>query len=320
MKKLGFVLLLGFVVCYLGFSLVGCANLSNFSFSSRANTALTSNSLIAASALRAQGITIAGTAESGNWLITPSRISGKIMSVVLPIATEEDDGLTPFGHGRPDIAPADSVLYDFDLSEVTTLTKESVSLKDSSVGGQCNQIILMFGYFDVEFDQDGTSKKLRFCYGDADPYVRGDKLLYNPSGEATGSFYWYSSTEGFVIETSSRPADACVNAYVRDFSDPIRPVMHYYMLGANLRDNTDYDGVEKDYITIDPTVVEENNLSFTVDFDVLNAVIFTGVSSEADYGALSDAELIEKFDMKQNTSGWGETELYCSITFEVTPK
>jgi hypothetical protein len=107
---------------------------------------------------------------------------------------------------------------------------------------------------------------------------------------------------------------------VKEFSDPVRPNMHYYLLGAQLRNNTDYDGVLKDYITLSRSLVEDNDLTFTVDFDVQNAVVFSNVSSEAGFNALTDAQLIEKFDMKQNVSAWSESNLYCSITFEATPK
>ncbi|MFH1541684.1 MAG: hypothetical protein ABIE84_01165 [bacterium] len=317
----------GLTFAFIGLLIVGClllvnscASLANFSFASRGTTSLTSNSLAAASALRAQGITIAGTAEGGNWYITPTKISGKILSVVLPFADEEDDGLTPFGAGRPDIAPAESELFDFDLSNVTTLTKESITLKDTSVGGDVNQILLIFGYFDVEFLQGTTTKKLRFCYGDTAPYLRGDLLLYNPTGEATGSYYWYSSTEGFVIESGTRPSDAVTNNLVATFQDDIRPNMHYYMLGANLVNCTDHDGTIKDGLTIPATLVEENNLAFTVDFDVENSVYFYNVASDSAFQALTDAQLIQKFDMKQNVSDWGDTGLECSITFEAVPK
>lgn len=297
----------------------GCASLKTFFNSS--DTSLVSNSLVAVSALRAQGVTFVGTREGDDWLITPTKIGGKVLSVVLPVNGQEDEGIVPFGAGRPDIAPAQSDLYDFDLSQVTTLHKDVIGLKPGFVGGTCEVIILLFGYFDVEFEHGSTTKEVRFVYGDTDPYLRGDKLLlYNASGGAAGEFCWYSSTEGFVSETGTRPADAIYNYYVKTFSDPVRPNMHYYMLGAMLTNNTDYDGTKRNYITLSRTLVENNNLAFTVDFDVRNAVKFVGVSSDAEFNALTDAQLIDKFDMKQNTSHWDDSQLYCSITFEATPK
>ena len=299
----------------------GCASLSSFSFMSSSTTSLTSSSLAEARQLRARGITIAGTVEGGNYLLTPTSITGEIMSVVLPIAGEADEGLTPFGHFRPDIAPANSVLYPFDLNVTTTLESDNVSLKPGAAGGQCNQILLMFGYFDVEFTQDTETKIVRFCYGDADPYVRGDKLLKNADGASTGSFYWYDTTaEAFIIESGTRPDYPAVNTFVRDYTDEIRPEMHYYLLGGQLVNNTDYDGTTQDYITLTNTLIEDRNLSFTIDFDVQNVVVMTGVTSEADFDALTDAQLIDKFDMKQNVSDWGNTELYCSIVYTSTPK
>jgi hypothetical protein len=150
--------------------------------------------------------------------------------------------------------------------------------------------------------------------------LRGDKLLYNANSATTNKFYWYSSSEGFVSETASRPADAEYNYYVKTFSDPVRPNMHYYMLGAKLRNNTDYDGVKKEYITLSKAIVEDYNLLFRVDFDVQNAVKFLNITSEAEFQTLTDAQLVQKFDMKQNTASWGNTGLYCSITFEATKK
>ncbi|MEK7377025.1 MAG: hypothetical protein AABZ57_07710, partial [Candidatus Margulisiibacteriota bacterium] len=304
--------------CVLGV-LIGCAKLTNYLNGS--NTSLTSNSLSTANLMRSMGMTVAGSREGSNWLITPKKISGKIMSVVFPVGGSEDEGVVPFGSGRPDIAPANSILYDFDLSSTTTLRKEIISLKPGFKGGKCNGILLMFGYFDVEFLQGTSAKKIRFVYGDSDPYVRGDKLLYNANGAATGKFYWYdTSAENFVIETAVRPAAPFVNTFVRDYSDPIRPNMHYYLLGAQLKNNVDYDHSVKNYITLDRPVVEDTELFFTVDFDVQNCVVFTGAASEAEFNGLSDAQLLQKFDMKQNVSDWRDSNLYCSVSFEAVSK
>lgn len=312
-------LLTSAVLLTIGLALfLGCASLQNFLSGSTTN--LTSSSLAAAAALRAQGITISGTREGSNWLITPTKISGKILSLVLPVNGQEDEGIVPFGQGRPDIAPAQSTLYDFDLSQVTSLYTPIVGLKPGYSGGTCSQIILLFGYFDVEFLQGSIAKKIRFCYGDTTPYVRGDKLLYNANGAATGKYYWYSTTEGFVSETADRPSNAVANAYVRDFSDPIRPAMHYYMLGAQLRNNTDYDGAVRNTVNLGKNIVEDHVLTFTINFDVQNAVLFSNVTSEAAFLALSDAGLIQQFDMEQNTSSWSQSQLYCSITFESRSK
>ncbi|MDI6731264.1 MAG: hypothetical protein QME05_01610 [Candidatus Margulisbacteria bacterium] len=315
MKKI----LIGIIFSAIGLMILfGCASLQTFLSGSTTN--LTSSSLAAASALRAQGITIAGTREGNNWLETPTKISGKILSIVLPVNGQEDEGIVPFGSGRPDIAPAQSTLYDFDLSQVTALHSPCISLKPGYTGGTCSQILMMFGYFDVEFTQGSTAKKIRFVYGATTPYERGDKLIYNPNGATTNQYYWYSSVEGFVIETATRPADAAVNTFVRDFSDPVRPVMHYYLLGAQLRNNTDYDGEVRNTISLVKNNVEDRVLTFTVNFDVQSCVVFTDVASEAAFQALTDAELIQKFDMKQNVSQWQSSNLYCSISFESRSK
>jgi hypothetical protein len=299
--------------------IAGCSSIANYL--NGADTSLKSTSLAAASMLRSMGITVAGTKEGSNWTLTPSKISGKVMSVVLPSNGEEDKGIVPFGSGRPDIAPANSDLYDFDLSAVTKLHNSCIGIKPGFKGGQANQILLMFGYFDVVFPHNGSDRTIRFVYGDTNPYVRGDKLLKNADGATNNKYYWYNTSGGvFVAETATRPSSPCANAFVRDFSDPIRPVMHYYMLGAQLRNCIDYDGSRHNYITLNKSVIEDNELSFTVDFDVANAVVFTSCTTEAEYNALSDEELIQKFDMKQNASRWSSSELYCSISFEATPK
>lgn len=302
------------------FFVYGCANLASFSFESTSATSLTSSSLAEARRLRAEGITIAGTLENGNWAITPDEISGEVMSIVLPISGEADEGITPFGENRPDIAPANTTLYPFDLGVVTTL-EGTCSLKSGAVGGPCEQILLIFGYFDVTFDQGSDTKTIRFCYGDADPYVRGDKLIYNADGATTNAFYWYNtSAEAFVIETGTRPNSPEANAIVRDFTDPIRPVMHYFSIGAQLENCTDHDGSTRDYITLTNNLIEDRNLSFTVDFNVQNAVVFTGITSQASFEALTDAELLAAFDMKQNVEEWGNSDLYCSIIYTSTAK
>lgn len=308
------VLFLSAVVAF-----AGCASIKNYL--AGATTSLTSTSLAAASAMRAMGITIFGTAEGSNWAITPTKISGKVMSVVLPVEEAEDEGIVPFGSGRPDIAPANSVLYDFDLSQTTRLHADSIGLKPGFRGGKAQQILLLFGYFDVVFDHNGSSRKIRFVYGDTTPYTRGDKLLYNANGATDDKYYWYNtSATTFVSESQTRPSSPCANAYVRDFTDPVRPQLHYYMLGAQLRNCLDYDGARHDYITLNKGNLEDCDSYFTVDFDILNAVVFTGVSSEAAFNALTDAQLIEKFDMKQNTSRWQSSGLYCAISYEARAK
>ena len=313
-KKITFLALLGLVII-----IAGCASLKSFMAGS--TTSLTSSSIQAANALRAAGVTVFGSAEGSNWVLTPTKISGKIMSVVFTVNGQEDEGIVPFGSGRPDIAPAQSTLYDFDLSNITVLQKDTVGLKPGYVGGQSTQMILLFGYFDVTFLQGATTKKIRFCYGDSTPYVRGDKLMYNPSGEATNKYYWYDTLGGtFVSETGTRPSSPEANAFVRDFTDPIRPNAHYYNVGVLLRNNRDYDGTTKSYISLLKSVVEDRSLSFRVDFDLGNAVVFTNVTSEAAFNALSDIQLLQKFDMKQNTARWQDTGLYCSVSFESTPK
>ncbi|MFA6549260.1 MAG: hypothetical protein WCT39_04940 [Candidatus Margulisiibacteriota bacterium] len=313
-KKIIYLSLLGLVIV-----IAGCASLKTFLSGSTTN--LTSSSIQAANVLRAAGVTVFGTAEGSNWVITPSKISGKIMSVVFTVNGQEDEGIVPFGNGRPDIAPAQSTLYDFDLSHTTVLQKDVVGLKPGFVGGQSNQMILLFGYFDVEFLQGTTTKKIRFCYGDSTPYVRGDKLMYNPSGEVAGKYYWYDTIGGtFVSESSTRPSSPEVNTNVKNFTDPIRPNAHYYNVGVMLRNNRDYDGTIKSYISLLKSLVEDRSLSFTVDFDLGNAVVFNSVTSEAAFNALTDVQLLQKFDMKQNTARWQDTGLYSSVSFESTPK
>lgn len=301
------------------FLVMGCAKLTTFL--SGSNTSLTSTSLAQAQALRAMGITILGSREGSNYLITPDKISGKVLSIVLPVNGQEDEGIVAFGRGRPDIAPAESTLYDFDLSQSTRLHTDVVGFKPGYKGGQCTQIIMLFGYFDVRFKQNNVEKIIRFCYGDSTPYKRGDKLMYNPSGEVTGKFYWYDTIAGtFVSESSTRPTSPEVNTLVKNFSDPVRPNLVYYMLGALLRNNKDYDGTTKSYISLDRKVIEDKDLSFTVDFNVDNSVIFTGITSEAEFIALNDSQLIQKIDMKQNVSAWRNSGLYCSISFEATDR
>lgn len=311
-------IIVGFVlVLAVGIAIVGCGSLKNYL--TGANTSLTSTSLSAANALRAMGITIAGTMEGSNWLITPDKISGEIMSIVIPVGGSEDEGIVAFGSGRPDLAPANSTLYPFDLSRSTRLHTDVVGLKPGYKGGKAAQIILLFGYFDVEFKQGTANKKIRFVYGDTGSYKRGDKLMYNPSGEAAGKFYWYDTVAGRFTDT--RPSSPCANSYVQTFSDPVRPTLHYYMLGATLEGCTDYDGTRGAYITLNRSVIEDSDLSFTVDFNVRNAVMFTTCTSSAEFEALTDTQLIQKFDMKQNTrDGWRDTGLSCAISFEANPK
>jgi hypothetical protein len=162
---------------------------------------------------------------------------------------------------------------------------------------------MLFGYFDASFTHNSTTREVRMVYGNTGDYVRGDKLL-----KVGGVWKWYDTVGGTF--TTTRPSSPSAVALVRDFSDPVRPNMVYYMLGATLSSP----------LTFSNQLIDNNTLNISVDFAFNNAVTFTNVTSEATYNALSDADLIQKFDMKQNVSNWSNPGITCNASMTSTPK
>lgn len=281
------------------------------------NTDLTSSRFSAA--LSAAGVISAtGTAEGGFWKLTPNKITGKVASVLFPIANTVDEGAVVYGSYRPDLLKANADLYDFDLSEITRLSG-NISKRPDYKGGKAPVILMLYGYFNVYFTHSNTEEVIRFAYGSSSPYTKGDVLLKN---KTTGAFEWLDKDTNTFVAT--RPANAYVIEMIATFTDPQHPSSTYYFpLAARITSPS--DGVD-----LPASLLDNNNLTFTVDFDYTNALLFDldpPITSQTDFDSRSLEALVSGVDLSQNRSEWGvvatTTEassiITCTVTVEATP-
>jgi hypothetical protein len=281
-------LLLG---CPAGSSLFGGVGLTS-------TTVFTSSTLNGAGA-SSQASPVTDTADG--LLVTPDNATGKVLSLLFATDGQEDEGIVIFGDGRPDIAPATATLYDFDLAD-SLAVNGSVSLKPGFVGGQSSLMVLLFGYIDVYFTLDGQQKVVRVAMADIDDMVRGDVLLKDST---TGSFEWYDLDAGAF--TGTRPSNPVVIEDIRDFTDPIRPQLVFYPLNVELNSP----------VTLDAAALASSSaIESTVDFVLTQAVVIEGQHDEA---AVTDALLIQNFNLTQSAFGWGDSGLRADGTLTVIP-
>jgi len=142
-----------------------------------------------------------------NYLITPEKIAGKIVSVILE-CPESGDCIPLFGNDRPDQL-VDAEFYDFDLSVGTTITAP-LNYRTDVESETSYMISAFYAYFDVTFSLGDEQKVIRYVYGPYGDYQRGDKLILRD-----GKFQWYDlETNEF---TDTRPENPLCNETIRDF-------------------------------------------------------------------------------------------------------
>jgi len=257
--------------------------------------------------------------------ITPTNITGKVLTLLFPIESQEDEGVVVFGNNRPDIAPASSELLDFDMAQRLAVNG-TVQLKPGYVGGQSGALNLLFGYIDVEFVLNGRARVVRVALADVNGMQRGDLLLWFDGADATaqtmatgsagdattgdgatttGRFRWYDlDADQFV---STRPDNPVVIEAIRDFFDPVRPHLVFYPLRAELTSTLDLRAE-----------VFENAISMNVvlDFILHQAVVLEGQHDET----IDDAALIQSFNLANSAFGFGQSGLQVNadVTFDRT--
>lgn len=276
-----------------------------------AETTLTSTSLTGGEPSAAQ---ISPNEEEVPGLqLTPDNVTGEVLSLLFTTDGQAEEGLVIFGNGRPDIAPADSDLIEFDFAEPQPIFS-TVQLKPGFVGGQSSHLAMLFGYMDLHFELDGDDKVVRLALAEVNGMQRGDKLLLEP---ATGDFQWYDlDAETF---TTTRPDNPALVETINTFTDPIRPDLVFYPVNA----------VVLEPIQLDPVELADSNLmTVTIDFVMLQAITLVG---ELDQSTVTDEELIISFDLTQNatdpdpnTLGFGESGFFVDaemnlITVEIAP-
>jgi len=279
--------------------MLGCPEGSGlFGTNMTSQTVFTSSTLSGAGAA-AQGSPV--TDSTDGLLVTPDNATGEVLSLLFATDGQIDEGIVVFGDNRPDIAPATATLYPFDLAD-SLAVNGSASLKPGFVGGQSSMMVLLFGYIDVYFTLNGQQKVVRVAMADIDDMVRGDVLLKN---SATGAFEWYDLDNASL--TTTRPNNPVVIDDIRDFTDPIRPQLVFYPLNVELNNA----------VALDATALASSSaIESTVDFVLTQAVIIQGQHNEA---AVTDALLIQNFNLTQSAFGWGDSGLQADGTLTVIP-
>jgi len=257
------------------------------------STVLTSTSLSGAgSAAQVPAMNL----SSADVQLTPDNVSGEILSFLFATAGQEDEGISVFGDIRPDIALASAPLYPFDLANQLAITAQA-TVKPGFVGGTSEHAVAIFGYADFHLTlASGNQQVVRVSMVELGSLgmQRGDKLL----ADANGTFQWYDmDTQTF---TSTRPNNPAVIEVIRDFTDPIRPLLVFYPLNVFLTSP----------VTLDPQVVTTaSGLDAVVNFSMGGAVTLVGQTTSN----VTDDVLITSFSLTQ-VGNWGNSGLQASAT------
>ena len=257
------------------------------------STVLTSTSLSGAgSAAQVPAMNL----SSADVQLTPDNVSGEILSFLFATAGQEDEGISVFGDIRPDIALASAPLYPFDLANQLAVTAQA-TVKPGFVGGTSEHAVAIFGYADFHLTlASGNQQVVRVSMVELGSLgmQRGDKLL----ADANGTFQWYDmDTQTF---TSTRPNNPAVIEVIRDFTDPIRPLLVFYPLNVFLTSP----------VTLDPQVVTTaSGLDAVVNFSMGGAVTLVGQTTSN----VTDDVLITSFSLTQ-VGNWGNSGLQASAT------
>ena len=280
--------------------LAGCGDLSSiFGETLSGQTTLTSTTLSGDD--QSAQTTVSSSLGVDGLSYTPSNVTGKVLSLLFAIDEMEDEGIVVFGDERPDIAPATSALYDFDLANPDPITS-TIMLKPGYVGGPSSMIVLLFGYMDMEMTINGSTKTVRIALADIDDMQRGDKLLLD---DTTNTYQWYDlDTASFV---STRPTNPAAIAEIRDFTDPIRPNLVFYPINVEL-----LQAVQLDLATVQAST----GIDAVIDFVMTDAVVLV---DETDETTLTDADIITSLDLIQNVSGYESSGFHAGAQVTLTP-
>ncbi|MFT4604567.1 MAG: hypothetical protein ACI9W4_001300 [Rhodothermales bacterium] len=253
----------------------------------QAITVLTSSSLAPAEAApKTPNGTLRQRGSSSDFEVTPSNVTGEILSVVFPIDPAPDDGIVVFGDGRPDIAPTSAQLFPFDFADQLSVDA-TIQIKPTLSDGTIERVHPLFGYADFAYIQlDGTERVVRIAMASVAGMTRGDKLLDMGGGQ----FEWYDlDTSSF---SATRPANPSVIEEIRDFTDPIRPNLVFYPMVVNLTSTLNV--VAAEYLAA-------STIESEVDFFMGGALTLVGQTTSD----LADADLIQSLTLTQMITGFG---------------
>jgi hypothetical protein len=263
-------------------------------------TVLTSSSLAPALAapkavLRRRG----GSKSATDIEVTPSNVTGEVMSVLFTVQPAVDEGIVVFGDGRPDIAPTSVQLFPFDFAS-QLVVNSTFELKPGFQGGTSQNVLTLFGWSDFDYTQlDGTERTVRVAMASVDGMTRGDKLLAVGSG-----FQWFDlDTNTF---TSTRPSNPATIVEIRDFTDPIRPNLVFFPLVVDLTSVIPVDAA---------TFQASSTIEAEVDFLMSGAITLVGQNTSD----ISAEVLIQVFTLTQILNGGGAAGLNADATLVALP-
>jgi hypothetical protein len=129
------------------------------------------------------------------------------------------------------------------------------------------------------------------------PWVmkRGDKLLW----DGQGSWQWYDmDNQTFTL---TRPGNPAVIEVIRDFTDPVHPLLQHYPLNIYLDSP----------VTLDPQVVTTaSGVDAVVNFSMGFAVTLVGQTTSN----VTDDVLITSFSLTQVIANWADSGLQAAAT------
>jgi hypothetical protein len=259
-----------------------------------ARTVLTSTSLSGdGSSAQLAAVKLSGT----DLQLTPDNVSGEILTFMFATAGRQDEGISVFGElERPDTAWGSAPLYPFDLANQVNITT-NIMVKPGFVGGTSEHAVAIFGYADFHLTlASGNQQVVRVSMVELGSMgmKRGDKLL----ADANGTFQWFDmDTQTF---TSTRPNNPAVIEVIRDFTDPIHPLLVFYPLNVYLASP----------VALDPQVVTTaSGVDAVVNFSMGGAVTLVGQTTSN----VTNDVLITSFSLTQ-VGNWGNSGLEASAT------
>ena len=124
---------------------------------------------------------------------------------------------------------------------------------------------------------------------------RGDKLLW----DGQGSWQWYDmDNQTFTL---TRPGNPAVIEVIRDFTDPVHPLLQFYPLNIYLDSP----------VTLDPQVVTTaSGVDAVVNFSMGFAVTLVGQTTSN----VTDDVLITSFSLTQVIANWADSGLQAAAT------
>ncbi|MFT7553519.1 MAG: hypothetical protein ACI9BV_003854 [Rhodothermales bacterium] len=266
-----------------------------------ATTILTSSTLAPeAAAPKARTGTPRLRAGRTDFEVTPSVVTGEVLSVVFPIDPAPDDGIVVFGDGRPDIAATSAQLFAFDLGDPFAIN-QVIQIKPTLANGTVERVHPIFGYADFTYIQlDGVERTVRVAMGSVNGMTRGDKLL-----EIGTQFQWFDLDTGLF--TATRPVNPAVIAEIRDFTDPIRPNLVFYPMVVNLTSTIPVTAAD---------FLSASTVESEIDFIMSGALTLVGQTTSS----LAEADLIQAFTLTQMLVGvGGASGFLADATLEALP-